>query len=1257
MREMKSLIPMVLVLAALMPATAQPVLESVMTSFGPPEGSFPTGDLVLGPEGDFYGTTTNGGAGGQGTIFKTTTNRNFATLFSFTGQNGASPRANLTYDSNGDFYGTTYRGGDSNLGTVFRFNTNGSLSTLLSFTGTNGANPAGGLLRGNDGAFYGTTSSGGRSNLGTVFRITSSGDLTTLVSFARTNGSNPLASLVIGSDSAFYGTTCYGGAQNQGTIFRLTTNGVLTPLASFAGSNGANPMGALTFAETGDLYGTTCYGGTRGMGTVFKVTMTGDVTTLLSFDDWANGVTALGTNPKGSLVLGADRSLYGTTFGAGGLSWGTLFKITTNGNLTTLLSFMGYTGANPSAGLLLAPDGAFYGTTVNGGSNALGAVFRLMVNPSSPLEWAQALNATNLTWSTTNSWFADNTISHDGEASLASGELRFPFQQAWLQTTVTGPGFLSFWGKIDNYNANSSLDFSVNGVPQTTINSVSGWKQGLFYAPAGTHTFSWICQPKGFSTALLWLDQVIWQPGVSPAVVLNPPVDTSLPAGTNVTLRVGAGGTPPLHYQWTFNGDPIPGALSSALTLRDIQVANSGTYSVTVTNLYGSTNVTATLTVLDGPPSVWTQPADQQAVLGGACALTVTARGSDPLSYQWLFNGNVIPDATGSQLVLSSVQQNQLGSYSVSISNAWGSVTSSVATISLGPALLVAWGKNFSGQCNVPWSLTNISAFAGGANSTVAVDGSGKESHWGWYFPAFSPPVTNAVSVAAGATHLLALLDGGTIAALGTGVPPGLTNVSAISAGFDSCLALLDDGSLQAWGGGVYGPTNVPLGLSNVVSAAAGGRHNLALREDGTVVAWGDNTYGQTNVPSDLGRIIGIAAGYDHSLALRSDGRVFAWGDFSKGQAPVPPDVTNAIAIAAGDQHSLALRPDGTVVVWGGNIYGETNVPVAATNIIALASGGGHCLALVSNGAPASVRMPPLQAVTVGETLTLNAGVVGIQPMTYQWQFESQNIAGATNGLLTLTDLRQQQAGAYRCLATNALGSTLTPVVVLKVNTKPQRITFDLPTEILLTNSPLTLAASTSSGLAITYKLLSGPATLNAHQLTLTGLGTVTVEADQMGDSQFSAASALRTFTVRQTNLSGLVAVWLALNFPNLPPDQHGLLDAPFGDGIPNLEKYALGVDPKNPIDQRRQIQLSTFVEAGSTYATLTFKRRNTSLLDYIPEVSADMKSWYSDPGHVQVTTVSPLDSDFDSVTFKDLTPVSPNAPRFARLRIIALGD
>lgn len=141
------------------------------------------------------------------------------------------------------------------------------------------------------------------------------------------------------------------------------------------------------------------------------------------------------------------------------------------------------------------------------------------------------------------------------------------------------------------------------------------------------------------------------------------------------------------------------------------------------------------------------------------------------------------------------------------------------------------------------------------------------------------------------------------------------------------------------------------------------------------------------------------------------------------------------------------------------------------------------------------------------------------------------------------------------------------------------------------------------------------------------------------------------------TNISGLVAVWVATNFPSVPVDQHGLLDTPFGDGIPNLRKYALGADPGNPTDRSQEAIPSSVRQDGSTFMTLTFKKRNDPGLDYFPEVSADKLSWSSDAGHLQVVSQSAIDSEFHLVIAQDLTPITPNAPRFMRLRISAPGD
>src|SRR5579871_1514846 len=169
-------------------------------------------------------------------------------IHSFTSFDGALPVAGLTLAPDGNFYGTTQEGGSAGHGTVFRITPNGAITSLASFLGANGEDPDAGLTLGPDGNFYGTTAYGGSSIWGTAFRVTTNGTLTTLVSFTNTNGGFPESRLMLASDGNFYGTTVIGGDSNSaGTVFRITTNGALTTLAIFDRTNGEFP-GTLALA-------------------------------------------------------------------------------------------------------------------------------------------------------------------------------------------------------------------------------------------------------------------------------------------------------------------------------------------------------------------------------------------------------------------------------------------------------------------------------------------------------------------------------------------------------------------------------------------------------------------------------------------------------------------------------------------------------------------------------------------------------------------------------------------------------------------------------------------------------------------------------------------------------------------------------------------------------------------------------------------------------------------------------------------------
>src|SRR5208282_4612644 len=168
--------------------------------------------------------------------------------------------------------------------------------------------------------------------------------LTTLHSFQPfPNGAGPNG-LVQGSDGNFYGTA-WGGTNGYGTVFKITPNGALTTLYSFSGGDdGAYPSAGLVQGSDGSFYGTTQYGGTNGWGTVFKISTNGVLTSLYSFTDGNDGMF-----PIGGLVQGSDGNFYGTTsYGGANLVYGTVFKISTDGAYTNLYSFTGtgpYDGA------------------------------------------------------------------------------------------------------------------------------------------------------------------------------------------------------------------------------------------------------------------------------------------------------------------------------------------------------------------------------------------------------------------------------------------------------------------------------------------------------------------------------------------------------------------------------------------------------------------------------------------------------------------------------------------------------------------------------------------------------------------------------------------------------------------------------------------------------------------------------------------------------------------------------------------------
>jgi len=537
-------------------------------------GCMPFGGLIQASNGSFYGTASMGGTQGVGTVFQMNTNGVVKLLYAFpngTGGNypadGSLPCAALVQGTNGFLYGTASSGGANSDGTVFRMTTNGVLSAAWSLNSPDsGSVPYGGLVQGLDGNFYGTTLEGGANgyNHGTVFKATPSGSLTAIHSFDYEEGEYPCSTLVQGADGNFYGTAQTGGTNGGwGTIFKITPAGVLTPLFSFASTNGALPFAGLVQDSDGAFYGTTSVGGSSasasavpvpsyagrgytcadGAGTVFKLAADGTFTSLYSFTGGNDG-----SNCAGGLLLASDGNLYGTTESGGVYGLGTVFRITTDGTLATLVSFDGYQGANPEGTLIQGTDGNLYGTTQNGGANGWGAIFRLSID--SPLQITQQPQPQQA--------FAGDTVTFT-VATFGS----LPVSYQWLKNGTS----LSDGG---NVFGSSSRTLTLTNI---------GFTDAALYSVAVSNVYGAVPS----TNAPL---EVMFAP---PSVISGPEAQTVL-AGSTVTFGVEAGGDGPLSFQWQMNGTNLvnggnlSGSATPALTLTAVSATNAGMYSVLLSN-------------------------------------------------------------------------------------------------------------------------------------------------------------------------------------------------------------------------------------------------------------------------------------------------------------------------------------------------------------------------------------------------------------------------------------------------------------------------------------------------------------------------------------------------------------------------------------------------------------------------------------------------------------------------------------------------
>jgi uncharacterized repeat protein (TIGR03803 family) len=261
--------------------------SNVLYRFSGSDGAYPQGDLTFDQAGNIYGTTINGGSADWGVVYSLTRSGGGWTqsLLYQAGHDGDGqyPWGGIAFDSSGNLYGTFSQTGPGGYGSVYKLARSGSgwVETLIhsfTFHGNDGAAPQGGLISDAAGNLYGTTvhdATGG----GTVFELTSSGgNWTYNFMYGLTGGIDlgPYDKLLMDASGNLYGTTFGDGQYGYGSVFKLTHSGggwTYTSLHDFTGgSDGSNPMCRLVFDASGNLFGTASGGGAHQDGVIFQIT-------------------------------------------------------------------------------------------------------------------------------------------------------------------------------------------------------------------------------------------------------------------------------------------------------------------------------------------------------------------------------------------------------------------------------------------------------------------------------------------------------------------------------------------------------------------------------------------------------------------------------------------------------------------------------------------------------------------------------------------------------------------------------------------------------------------------------------------------------------------------------------------------------------------------------------------------------------------------------------------------------------------------
>ena len=585
----------------------------------------------------------------------------------------------------------------------------------------------------------------------------------------------------------------------------------------------------------------------------------------------------------------------------------------------------------------------------------------------------------------------------------------------------------------------------------------------------------------------------------TPFVTLQP-VSLAVTQSAPAVFTAQADGAEPLRFQWRRNGLDLPGETNATLTIASAQPPDAGDYSVDISNSVGTTtSVPALLTVLL-PPSIILQPHSLAVTNGSRAAFSVTADGTAPLSYQWLFKDDPLPGQNTPNLLLSTVSFLESGGYTVIVANMFGAVTSTVAALTVEAAPVIANQPQsqtvtngdsatftvtaFGGApLSYQWYFQGTNRLAGETNETLNLTNSADP-----YAGEYSVQVANAVGTALSDPATLTVLSPPSIA------EPPLSQ--SITNGATLRLHVAATGTpplLCQWrfnGYDLPGETNNSLTLSQVTPANAGDYFLLV-----------SNPYGAATSSVATVSVLfpPFIASHPQSVSATN-----------AGNATFTVEVTGSSPI----RYQWFFQGTNALAA-------ETNAVLALQNVSA-ASAGDYAVEAVndvggvrSESATLTVLLPPVitsqlqsQSIAEGNAVAFTISANGTAPLSYEWRFNGDDLGGQTGPVLFLNSVTTNDAGTYAVLLTNPYGFVLSSEATLTV----------LPAlEIAVQPRDSTVTNDTTAAFAVTAR---GRPPFH-YQWIFQGTNVLDGQTNSTLDIPRAQASHAGTYTVRVGNAAG----------------------------------------------------------------------------------------------------------------------------------------